>query len=72
MTPSADIHIYTIEVANALNDDFLHSFCPDGTTLAYDGKLTILANVQTDQSGILGLMRALHNLNFTIIKMLIN
>lgn len=45
------------------------SFCPSGTTLTHEDDSTLVANIQTDQAGIVGLVRHLHNLGCTLIAL---
>lgn len=61
--------IYSLTISGTLDDDFLSAYCPDGTTLVRCGDCTLLENLPADQAGILGLLRALHNLGLTVIKM---
>ena len=64
-TPDS-ILLYSIGVSGQLDDDFTAAFCPPGTHLESDGECTILAGIRADQSGILGLLRQLHNLGCAI------
>ncbi len=61
MTSAADTHSYTLRISGTIDADFLASYCPTGTTMTiHDGFLT-LSNLRTDQAGILGIIRQLHN-----------
>jgi hypothetical protein len=58
---------YQIRLRGQLEENFVASFCPEGTCLIHEGDTTLLANMVTDQSGIMGLLRHLHNLGCTIL-----
>ena len=60
---------YSLTLSGDLDDEFLSAHCPAGATLTRRGDCTRLENLQTDQAGILGLLRALHNLGLTILEM---
>lgn len=62
-----DAQIYQIRLRGQLDDEFVASFCPAGTTLTHGENVTLLSNIETDQSGIMGLVRHLHNLGCTIL-----
>lgn len=62
-------HTYSLTLSGKLDDDFISAHCPAGVTLTTAGEITTLANLHTDQAGILGLLRALHNLGLTILEM---
>jgi len=51
-----------------LDDDFLSSYCPEGTTLTTANGMAVLDHIRTDQSGIIGLIRHLHNLGCVILE----
>lgn len=58
---------YRIGIAGQLDDEFVVAFCPAGTEARREHDRTVLERVETDQSGIIGLIRALHNLGCTIL-----
>lgn len=60
---------YSLTISGGLDDDFLSTHCPAGATLNQAGELTTLANLYTDQAGILGILRILHNLGLTVFEM---
>jgi hypothetical protein len=62
-------HAYEIRLKGRLDQDFLQSYCPAGTTLTCEEGRTCLSNIRTDQSGIIGLLRNLHNLGFIILSL---
>jgi hypothetical protein len=70
MEPKAqDWRAYQLRVRGYLDEEFVTSFCPAGTTLTHEDDTTLLANIQTDQAGIVGLVRHLHNLGCTLIAL---
>jgi len=70
MEPKAqDLRLYQLRVRGHLDEEFVASFCPPGTTLTHEDGTTLLANIQTDQSGVVGLVRHLHNLGCTLIAL---
>jgi hypothetical protein len=53
-----------------VDDDFITSYCPEGTTLtASGGGMATLDHLRTDQSGIIGVIRQLHNLGCVILQL---
>jgi hypothetical protein len=48
--------------------DFLRSYCPAGFTLTMQEDAATLTNLRTDQAGLLGLIRCLHNLGCTVLS----
>lgn len=61
MTPASDTRFYTLRISGTLDADFLASYCPAGATMTVKDDHITLANLHTDQSGILGILRQLHN-----------
>lgn len=59
--------LHTLIVAGALEDDFLTSFCPEGTAATAVNQRTTLTNLRADQSGIIGVIRRLHNLGCILL-----
>ncbi len=59
---------YTIKLSGSLEEDFIAAYCPFGTKFMSDNEATILSNISTDQSGIIGLLRGLHNLGCTFLE----
>ena len=72
MASTSDTRMYTLKFSGALDDDFLASFCPAGTTLTVNKDSVTLANLRTDQSGIIGVIRHLHNLGCVVLEMTSN
>lgn len=64
---SRDMRVYQIRLSGQMDEDFVQAFCPAGTLRTDEGETTLLANIRTDQSGIIGLIRSLHNLGCTIL-----
>ncbi len=67
--PASGMRSYQLKIAGTLEEDFIATFCPPGTTLQRAGDATLLTGILTDQSGILGLARQLHNLGCTILTL---
>jgi hypothetical protein len=68
MSAISDNRFYTLTISGTLDDDFLASCCPEGTTLTTANGIAILDHIRTDQSGIIGLIRHLHNLGCVIFQ----
>ncbi len=64
-----DISSYTLKLSGTLDDDFVISFCPSETIVLRENETTSLSNIRTDQSGIIGLIRNLHNLGCVILSL---
>ena len=67
MSAISDNRFYTLTFSGTLDNDFLASYCPEGTTLNTAKEIAILDHIRTDQSGIIGLIRHLHNLGCVIL-----
>ena len=63
------IRTYTLTLHGELDADFASAFCPPETTFACDGRMLTLANLQLDQSGLIGLLRQLHNFGCVILAL---
>lgn len=68
-TQNSDLRCYQLKITGQLDDDFVASFCPPETIIQRESDTSLLSNISTDQSGILGLIRHLHNLGFAILSM---
>ena len=66
-TNDEHVEAYRLQLRGRVDADFVTSFCPQGTTLRLEDSTTVLENIQTDQSGIVGLIRHLHNLGCVIL-----
>ncbi len=64
-----NLRCYTLKLSGTLEDEFTSSYCPAGTVLIYENGTTSLSNIRADQSGIIGLIRHLHNLGCTILSL---
>jgi len=64
-------NVYQIKLRGYLDDDFAAAYCPPKTQVSNENDVTTLGNLQTDQSGIIGLLRHLHGLGCTILEMTI-
>jgi hypothetical protein len=71
-TNFSQIHTYTLTIAGKLEADFTAAFCPPETTLVQEGEALILSNLQVDQSGLLGILRSLHNFGCLLISLSMN
>lgn len=60
---------YQLTLIGDMDEDFITSYCPQGTTQHSENGLTHLEDIHTDQSGMIGLLRHLHNLGYTILEM---
>jgi hypothetical protein len=60
---------YALTLTGGLDDDFLAAYCPAGAILTRCGDSILLENLHTDQAGILGILRTLHNLGLIITQM---
>lgn len=67
-----DMHNYTLVFFGQVDDEFLTSYCPDGASITQENQTTTVANIYTDQAGILGVFRVLHNLGCTIQSLTCN
>jgi hypothetical protein len=69
MIPASDTRFYTLRISGTLDADFLAAYCPAGATITITEEYAILANLQTDQSGILGILRQLHNFGCILLAL---
>ena len=67
---SNEMQVYRMRLSGRMGDDFVNAFCPAGTLRTDEGETTLLANIRTDQSAIIGLIRSLHNLGCTILAVI--
>jgi hypothetical protein len=68
-TTLSGIRTYTLTFHGGLDTNFASNFCPPDTTLTYDGNTLALTNLRLDQSGLIGLLRQLHNLGCVILSL---
>ena len=68
-TTNQDLRCYMLKLKGTLDDDFVTSFCPAETIVLHEDGTISLSNISTDQSGIIGLIRHLHNLGCTIMSL---
>jgi hypothetical protein len=68
MSPD-ELRTYSLKLCGSLDDDFISAYFPAGTCLTQRDECSRLENLQTDQSGIIGLLRQLHNLGCVILEM---
>lgn len=69
MTTTMDTHIYTLHFSGALGEDFLTDYCPAGTMFTVSEHAFTLSNLRTDQAGVLGIIRSLHNFGCTLLEL---
>ncbi len=67
--PNANTHLYCLTIKGPVDESFVSAYCPAGTTLAQQAGASCLSNIRTDQSGIVGLVRHLHNLGCTLLAL---
>lgn len=65
---ASDTHCYTLTISGMPDVDFINHYCPAGATLTVQGAATTIANLHTDQAGLIGLIRCLHNLGCTLLS----
>lgn len=68
-TTLSGIRTYTLTLHGELDADFVSAFCPPETTFVLGGQTFSLANLRLDQSGLIGLLRQLHNLGCVILAL---
>ena len=68
-TSQQDQRVYRITLRGRIDEEFVEAYCPPETVLACEGGAAILSNIQADQAGIVGLVRHLHNLGYTILAL---
>lgn len=68
-TNDKGLRAYRITIKGQVDEEFLAAYCPPETVLTGEGDATLLSNIRTDQSGILGLVRHLYNLGCTILAL---
>ncbi len=61
MTKISETHLYTLRFSGTLHESFLIDYCPLGTELTLDEDTFVLSNLRSDQAGLLGMLRYLHN-----------
>ncbi len=63
----ADQQPYCLILRGRIDEEFVIACCPPGAVLSYTGDTSRIAPIRTDQAGILGLLRHLHNLGYVIL-----
>ncbi|WP_129676452.1 hypothetical protein [Candidatus Chloroploca sp. Khr17] len=69
MNTTAETQLYTLRFSGSPEATFLADYCPVGTTLTIEQHTFTLANLRTDQAGLIGLIRSLHNLGCTLTSL---
>jgi hypothetical protein len=67
MTSASETRLYVLRISGTLDADFLAAYCPAGATMTLHDDHITLANLHTDQSGIIGIIRQLHNFGCVLI-----
>lgn len=68
MTPAAEPRFYDLRISGTLDADFLAAYCPAGATMTIYDDYAIL-NLYTDQSGIIGIIRQIHNFGCILLAL---
>jgi len=68
-TTLSGILTYTLTLHGELEANFASTFCPPETMFVRGGKTLRLANLRLDQSGLIGLLRHLHNIGCVILAL---
>lgn len=71
MTTATSAHRYTLLFSGVPGDDLLADYCPTGTTLTCGTGTFTLANLCTDQAGVLGIIRRLHNVGCLLLQLVL-
>lgn len=69
MTSASDTRLYVLRISGTLDADFLASYCPAGVTMTFHDDHITLASLRTDQSGIIGIIRQLHNFGCVLLAL---
>ncbi|MCS6887932.1 hypothetical protein [Chloroflexus sp.] len=65
----SDRQLYCLTLRGRIDEEFVMTCCPPGTLLSYTNDTSRLAPIRTDQAGLLGLLRHLHNLGYVILAL---
>lgn len=68
-TSQPNQQVYRITLQGPIDEAFVEAYCPPETVLACKGGTATLSNIHADPSAIVGLVRQLHNLGYTILAM---
>ncbi len=68
MSTMDDVCIYQIQIYEQMSAAEIERFAPPGLQLAPAGNNTTLLSVRSDQAGLIGLIRQLHGLGFTLLS----
>lgn len=68
-TRISDPRTYQLKLLGSVDEEFIRSFCPAGLSIHQEEDILVVSHIVTDQSGIIGLIRGLHNLGCIIIKL---
>jgi hypothetical protein len=62
-----DICTYQIAIGGQVTEDDIRSIRPPGLKIELAGEIKTFLTVRTDQTGMVGLIRNLHGLGFTLL-----
>ena len=62
-----DVHTYQILIGGQVAESEIAAFSPPGWKIELDGATSSRMTIQTDQSGLVGLIRHLHGLGLELI-----
>lgn len=66
--PIDDVCLYDIEVQDELDENAFNATSPLRIAVAERGQLSTLLRTRSDQSGLIGLMRHLHQQGFVLLS----
>ncbi|RCK73706.1 MAG: hypothetical protein ANABAC_2779 [Anaerolineae bacterium] len=69
MTQASKSHRYTLKFSGTIDEAFLADYCPAGTRLIPDEDTFVLSNLYSDQAGVLGILRYLHNYGCVLMEL---
>lgn len=68
MCQIADLRSYRLIVAGALDAETVAEICPPDTRMTDADGATTLSIPRTDQAALIGVLRQLHNLGYTLLR----
>ena len=64
----ADLRPYAVIVAGVLEPATVAEICPPDTRVCHDHGATTLLIARADQAALIGVLRQLHNLGYTLLR----
>jgi hypothetical protein len=64
-----DQRVYRITLQGQIDEEFVDAYCPTGTVLVREGDAAVLSAIHADQSAIVGLVRHLHSLGYSLLAL---